>query len=109
MIRLTGVYRIETGTFEELDRISHQIMAALMLNDRVIGPDVAVSMDEGTFQVEMVVDTDDPWKASETGAEAMRVAFAAAHVTPPDRTRVVAHRDLLQQTPVKVETVLVDA
>jgi hypothetical protein len=109
MIRLTGVYRIESGTFGELDRMSDQIMQALMLNDSVIGPDIAVSLEESTFQIEMVIDTEDPWKAATIGEKAIRLAFGVASIEPPHQSRFVAHRDLLLPTPVKVETVLVDA
>ena len=50
MIRLTGVYRIESGTFGELDRMSDQIIQALMLNDSVIGSEIAVSLEKVPFR-----------------------------------------------------------
>jgi hypothetical protein len=109
MIRLTGVCRIQSATFDELDRMSGQIIQALMLNDSVIGSEIAVSLEESVFQIEMVIDTADPWKAATIGEKAMRPGFVVASMEPPDQNQLFAHRDLLQPTPVKVETVLVDA
>lgn len=109
MIRLTGSYRIDWGTFEELDAVSDAVMSTLLLDDTIISPDVMVSMDTHRFEAEMLVDTDDPVVAAQMGANAMARALMAARVTPPAKSTIYAHQDLVRPQAVKVEAELVDA
>ena len=94
MIRVVAVYNLATDDFDALDRFTDDLMDALTLNDDVLDPDLALSLTEGTLQLELIVDTSDPLEAVDRGHRAIREAFTVAgHAVP--NARVVMHRDLL--------------
>ena len=109
MIRLVGRYQVAAGTFEDFAPVVERMMGALLSDDSIIDPDLALDLEAKSFEVHMLIDGDDPWDASQIGSSAMLKAFRAANIDVPDRNRVLVHTDLLKRTPVSVETSLVAA
>ena len=109
MIRVTGRYAVVEGSLEDFDELFDVLLGALALDATVRDPDLALDLNEGSLQVEFIIDTDDAWTAGQISHEAMGRAFAAAGVEGPDGTRLYAHQDLLNQAPSSLELSLVPA
>ncbi|HEX3840796.1 MAG TPA: hypothetical protein VHU85_08395 [Acidimicrobiales bacterium] len=109
MIRLVGRYQVEAGTIEDFEPVIDRMMEALLADDTVIEPDLAVDLEAGSLEVYMLIDTDDAWAAGQIASSAIGKAFSAADLDVPDPTRVFAHKDLLKQSPVSIEASLVAA
>ena len=82
-------------------------MGVLLMDDTILEPDLALDLGQKTFEVQMLIDTDDAWEATRIGDRAMRKAFGVAGILIPDRSKVFIHKDLLNTRPVFVETSLV--
>jgi hypothetical protein len=95
MIRVAARYSLVTEDFDVLDRFTDALMDSLMLVEDILDPDIGLSLTDRALEVTMVVDTMDPFEATERAARALRVAFGAAGVGRLPSTRVFVHEDLL--------------
>lgn len=95
MIRFVARYNLAVDDIEVVDAFADRLMGSLLLDGDVAEPDFAVSMTEGTLEVFLLVDTEDPLEAVDRGHRALRVAFTAAGHPGPPNSRVFMHRDLI--------------
>jgi hypothetical protein len=67
-------------------------------------------LDTRTFEIQMLIDTDDAVTASRIGSEAAHRALVAAEVGPPQNSPTIyVHKDLISPEAVRVNAELVDA
>lgn len=102
MVRVTGRHPILSGTLEELEEVLDALMGALMLDETVRQPDIALELDNAIMQIEFLVDTDDPFRAAAISGPAVARAFAVAQLDDPGVGKFFAHKDLLRK-PSNVE------
>lgn len=102
VVRVTGRHPILNGTLEELEKVLDALMGALLLDETVTQPDIAIEIDNGVLQIEFLIDTDDVFQAAQVSGAAVARAFAIAQVDGPGVARFFAHEDLLRK-PSNVE------
>lgn len=78
MIQVTARYDFTDGDLQALEEVLDAVMDALLLDDSVIDPDVAVSMTEHVLEAWLTIDTVDALAALEAAARALRVALRSA-------------------------------
>lgn len=105
MIRFGARYKLMTEDFDAVDRFGDTVMSALILNDDILEPDLAISMTERVIEIVMIIDTFDAMEAIERGTRALREAFAGAGHRL-GRAQVLVHESLLDAIPsVRAELV----
>lgn len=83
MIRIAAQYDLVIDDVEALDRMSDDLMGALLLDTAVIEPDIAVSLTDREFEISFVVDTMDPHEALQVCGRVLKAAFEYAHLHHP--------------------------
>ena len=106
MIRFVAQYELAVDDFPTVDAFGEQLMDALVLDETVLEPDLAISMTDRSLELHMLIDTDD-LHAVETGHRALRSAFVASGHRLPT-SELLVHSDLLEPR-VAVQTELVSA
>lgn len=95
MIQLAAHYQLISDDFAMLDAASDALMDALMLDETIKQPDVALSLTEMRLEVWLNVDTSNPQQAISIGVQALNRAFTVAGLVAPPSAHVRMHQSLL--------------